>query len=126
MPEWEITRSLFGRTLDQTWIPFKHNTGVISALGGEFRIILSANDSKPSTETRDNIEHKDVLDLVFAQNNNTRISLGKGNPFFAQGTKGIPLAMIENTINKLTLNNFWFSIDPSSGWFYLGNGEQPG
>lgn len=82
MSTWEITTGLYGQTKNQQWTPFPGNPALLTAIGGEFRVILTSGNEPPTTETRFNKDHKNVFCLVFAQNENTRTAVGLGNPFF--------------------------------------------
>ena len=121
MVTYNMRSALQGQTKGQKTVSWC-SPMVIEAAGGEFRLVFSDPETGRCEETRGS--DLDVLCVVFGQDGNTTTRVGLRNPFrkvLARTTD--PRAMV-STSNSPKL--FWIAMDPTTGWFCLGYGGEPG
>jgi hypothetical protein len=125
---YDLSTALEAKTVTQSWSHFP-GTILLSAKGGEFRIVCVASPGVPQNkETRNEPQHERALTIVIGQNQNTRIAVGLGNPFYnsTTGDKGQPLAFTKKApLSDTSFTDYWIGVDSQSGWVCVGTGHMP-
>jgi hypothetical protein len=115
-----FSKVLSGRTLGTSVSLERNNAVVVSAAGGEFRVVFSNGEA----ETRES--NCVSVCFVVGQNNNTRASIGFANPALPPfiHTREHPDALV--SLDLAQSREWWFGVDKETGWAFCGAGGTPG